>query len=287
MPRPTRALVGVLAAGLLVAGLVGWSRPSEPAPVQVVDAAAQDPVPVDVTPAPPRPAWAVDPADPGLTGRTLAEIRDRPELLADRRLPSPDLLPPPADGRFAATTGPITPDVQARMGTSWSEQCPVPLADLRHLTLVFRGFDGKAHTGELVVNASVAATVVEVFRRLFEADFPIEEMRLVTTADHLAPKTGDGNVTAAYNCRPASGQRRLSAHAYGTSVDINPFQNPFVRRGVVVPELAAAYVDRARVRPGMLTPDSPAVRAFAEAGWVWGGDWSYSKDYMHFSTDGS
>jgi hypothetical protein len=74
---------------------------------------------------------------------------------------------------------------------------------------------------------------------------------------------------------------------YGTSLDINPFQNPFVRRGTVVPELGSAYVDRGRVRPGMLTPDSPPVRVFAAAGWVWGGDWVHSKDYMHFSTDGS
>ncbi|HWH28028.1 MAG TPA: M15 family metallopeptidase, partial [Mycobacteriales bacterium] len=141
--------------------------------------------------------------------------------------------------------------------------------------------------GELVVHRTVATHVVEVFRALFEADFPIEEMRLVTTADHHAKPTGDGNNTAAYNCRTRVGQGRWSAHAYGTAVDINPFHNPMVRRGTVVPEHGWAYVDRARVRPGMLTADGPAVRAFRAAGWVWGGDWTHSKDWMHFSTDGS
>jgi hypothetical protein len=287
MPRSSRLAAARLAAACLAAA-AATACTAEPAAVEVVDAAAAAPLPVDApVEAAPRPAWATDPHDAPLSGGSLAEIRDRPELLADRRLPSPDVLPPPPDGRFRSTVGEVTAEVRGRMGESWSEACPVPLADLRHVTVVFRGFDGRAHTGELVLHATAAGTVVEAFRRLFVADFPIEEVRLVTTADHHAPATGDGNATAGYNCRSARGQSRWSAHAYGTSVDINPFQNPMVRRGTVVPELARAYVDRAHVRPGMLTPDNPAVQAFREAGWHWGGDWTYSKDYMHFSTDGS
>lgn len=289
VPRSTRLLAACLAAGSLTACTSAATGPAEQ-PVETtvfVDAAATAPVPVDVELVAPGPAWSVPPRPAPLPAQTLAEIRDRPDLLADRRLPTPEVLPPPADGAFAATVGPITPEVRERMGESWSEGCPVPLADLRHLTVVFRGFDGLAHTGEVVVHASVADTVVEVFRVMFAEHFPLEEVRLITTADHHAPPTGDGNVTAGYNCRRARGQGRWSAHAYGLSLDINPFQNPFVRRGTVVPELGAAYVDRAVVRPGMLTRDSPPVRAFAAAGWVWGGDWVHSKDYMHFSPDGS
>lgn len=284
MPRSARLLAACLTVGALVA-----CTSSGPAPEQAVfvDAAAAAPVPVEVELQEPGPAWSVPPRPAVLPAQTLAEIRDRPDLLADRRLPTPRVLPPPADDAFAATVGPVTPQVRARMGESWSEACPVGLADLRHLTVVFRGFDGLAHTGEVVVHASVADVVVEVFRVMFAEHFPLEEVRLVTTADRHAPPTGDGNVTAGYNCRKARGQGRWSAHAYGTALDINPFQNPMVRRGVVTPELGGAYVDRALVRPGMLTPDSPPVRAFAEAGWAWGGDWVSSKDYMHFSTDGS
>ena len=282
MRRSTR----LLAACLAVAAL-GACTAEAPPPVVVVDAAARAPVPVDVVPLPELPPWAVAPVPVDLPAQSLAEIRDHPHLLADRRLPTRSALPPPPDEQFSSTVGPITPEIRERMGESWSEACPVRLEDLRYLTLSFRGFDGAAHTGELVVNAVVVDTVIEVFRRLFAEHFPIEEMRLVTTADHHAPLTGDGNITAAYNCRTARNQRRWSAHAYGTSVDINPFQNPMVRRGIVTPELGAAYVDRAHVRRGMLTPDGPAVRAFREAGWQWGGDWASTKDYMHFSTDGT
>ncbi|HVM28269.1 MAG TPA: M15 family metallopeptidase [Mycobacteriales bacterium] len=287
MPRTLRLAAAWLAAATLVA-CGGVAQQVET--VAVVDAAASGPFAVDLQPveqAAARAAWAVPPVPVPLPAATLAEIRESPELLADRRLPTVSALVPPSGERFGSTTGPVTPEIRERMGESWSEACPVGLEDLRYLTVTFRGFDGLSHTGELVVHATAADAVVEVFRALYAEDFPIEEMRLITTADHHAPPTGDGNNTAAYNCRKARGQSRWSAHAYGTAVDINPFQNPMVRRSSVVPELGAAYVDRSNVRPGMLTPDGPAVRAFTAAGWVWGGDWTYSKDYMHFSTDGS
>jgi hypothetical protein len=69
-------------------------------------------------------------------------------------------------------------------------------------------------------------------------------------------------------------------------VDLNPFQNPYHRDDLVLPELASAYLDRDWPRPGMVRPDGPAVRAFASVGWEWGGAWSTLKDYQHFSIDG-
>jgi hypothetical protein len=163
----------------------------------------------------------------------------------------------------------------------------VPLRRLAYVTVSFRGFDGHAHTGELVVAARVAPQVVQVFRELYEARFPIEEMRLPTTADLRAKPTGDGNNTAAFVCRAARGQRSFSAHAYGIAIDVNPFQNPEVRRDLVLPELASAYKDRAWKRPGMFLAGSPEVRAFGRIGWKWGGSWKSLKDPMHFSLTGT
>lgn len=215
------------------------------------------------------------------------EIVLTPEVLRDRRLPTRSLLPPPANGEFTSAVGPITPALRARMGESWSSACPVDLPGLRYVTVSFRGFDGLAHTGELVLAAHVAEDVIGVFRKLFEAGFPIEEMRLVTTEDHHAPKTGDGNSTAAYNCRSIRGSSRWSEHALGTALDINPFHNPMVKRGVVTPEKATSYVDRTNVRPGMVVDPGVAVRAFAEIGWKWGGHWKSHQDWMHFSAGGT
>ncbi|GAA5147893.1 hypothetical protein GCM10023340_21000 [Nocardioides marinquilinus] len=213
------------------------------------------------------------------------EVRPTPPTLRERRYPTRDVLPPPPDGAWRSTVAPVTPDVAARL--TWSPGCPVALADLRYLTLSFRGFDGEAHTGELVVAASEADDVLSVFEALFAADFPIEEMRLPEPAELTAPPTGDGNNTAAYVCRPTTGQTSgFSAHAYGLALDLNPFMNPYLKDGLVLPELASSYLDRDDDRPGMVQPDSLAVREFARIGWSWGGDFQTLLDYQHFTATG-
>lgn len=277
MRRLLPLLLGLALSGCAASGSAPVAQPP----------ASPSPVPASPSPPPsPSPAWVVgaSPLPVGPDGFGIAS--GTPVVLRDRRLQQPDLLPPPAGGRWASVVAPVTPAVRARMGTTWSPACPVALADLRLLTVAFRGFDGRPHSGQLVVAARVADDVVEVFRRLYASGFPIEEVRLPGTADLEAPPTGDGNDTAGYVCRAARGQQRFSSHAYGTAVDVNPFQNPLVKRGRVLPELAVAYADRSRVRDGMHLPGGPAVEAFAAVGWTWGGTWTSSKDWMHFSADG-
>ena len=217
----------------------------------------------------------------------FGKVLPTPAALRDRRLPTLDRLPPPPGGRFRSSIRPISPAVRARMGTTWKPGCPVGLADLRYVTVSFRGFDGRAHTGELVVHRRVAAGVVSVFARLYRARFPIEEMRLVTGADLTARPTGDGNNTAAFVCRAARKQTRWSAHAYGLAIDVDPFQNPYQRGDLVLPELASAYLDRGDRRPGMIHPGDVVTTAFAAIGWTWGGTWRTPKDLMHFSATGN
>jgi hypothetical protein len=77
-----------------------------------------------------------------------------------------------------------------------------------------------------------------------------------------------------------------SQHAYGRAVDVNPFQNPYRKGERVLPELASAYLDRDEIRPGMILAGDPVTEAFAGIGWGWGGDWSTTDDWMHFSLNG-
>jgi hypothetical protein len=94
--------------------------------------------------------------------------------------------------------------------------------------------------------------------------------------------------TSAFNCRyaVASGPMRWSVHAYGRAIDVNPVENPYLEGGRVHPRSGRAYLNRARVRPGMAVPGGLLVRAFEAAGWSWGGRWSGSPDYQHFSATG-
>lgn len=205
-----------------------------------------------------------------------------PPELRDRRLPTVDTLPPPAaDAAFSWTAKPLDDETLNR--STWVPGCPVEPDELSYLTLSFWGFDDHPHTGEMIVAAAVAEDIVSVFRTLFEAKFPIEEMRIVTEADLDAPPTGDGNNTGSFVCRPVTGGTRFSQHAYGLAVDVNPFLNPYKRGELVLPELATSYLDRTSAAPGLITEGDVVVRAFEAIGWHWGGRWSSLRDYQHFS----
>ncbi len=219
---------------------------------------------------------------PGPQG--YAPAQPTPPELQDRRLITSDVLAPPSGEAFASTVREVPHEVAAR--STWVEECPVALSDLRYVTVSFWGFDDRPHTGELLVHRGAAEDLVGVFGRLFDARFPIEEMR-ITRADELdALPTGDGNNTAAFVCRPSRDSQRWSEHAFGLAVDVNPFHNPLVKGDTILPELATAYADRTWERPGMVLAGSEVVEAFAAIGWSWGGTWSSLADYMHFSHNG-
>lgn len=222
------------------------------------------------------------PVRPDGFGRVLPT----PPELRKRRLPTTDLLPPPPDAQFRSSVRRIGPKIRDRMGESWRPGCPVGLDDLRYVRVSFWGFDNEPHTGELIVHRREAHNVTRVFDTLYRARFPIEQMRLVTSTDLPAQPTGDGNTTAGFACRQVRQQSNWSAHSYGLAIDINPFQNPYARDDLVLPELASAYLDRSWQRPGVIQPGGVVTRAFAEINWTWGGSWQVPRDYMHFSATG-
>jgi hypothetical protein len=211
-------------------------------------------------------------------------VQPTPPELRDRRIITTDLLPPPVDGRFRSRITAVPADVARR--STWSAECPVKLSDLRYVTVSFLGFDGRGHTGELLLHQTVAADVVTVFQQLYTVGWPIEQMRITSPADLNAKPTGDGNDTSAFACRPVRGSKSWSQHAYGLAIDLNPFHNPYVDGSTVLPELSTSYADRSRRLAGMNLPGSPPVNAFKAIGWGWGGDYSSKKDWMHFSSNG-
>lgn len=171
------------------------------------------------------------------------------------------------------------------MSSSWRSGCPVPLTELSYLTLTYRGFDRAAHTGELVVAAAVAGTVVSVFHRLYDAGFPIRSMRLVDDFGGSDDASMAADNTSAFNCRLTTSGASISQHAYGQAIDINPLENPYVSGDQVEPPGGADYLDRPN-RQGVIHHGDSCQSAFAAVGWSWGGDWSDPKDYQHFSANG-
>ena len=191
---------------------------------------------------------------------------------------------PPASG-FTGSSVSIDADLTARLASSWRAGCPVPLADLRYLTLTYRGFDGADHTGELVVAASVADAVLATFKELYQDGYPIASMRLVDDFGGDDDASMAANNTSAFNCRPITGGGGFSEHSFGTAIDVNPVQNPYVSGSTVLPAAGRPFVDRPLV-PGVIHDGDPVVQAFAAHGMRWGGDWRGPIDYQHFSVSG-
>jgi D-alanyl-D-alanine carboxypeptidase len=189
---------------------------------------------------------------------------------------------------FRGTVSAIGPSLRAYMtGRSWHPGCPVPISRLRLLTLTYWGFDHRPHTGKLVVNADVSNTVVSVFRRLYDARFPIRRMQLVDDYGGSDFQSIEADNTSAFNCRAATGSTHWSNHAYGHAIDVNTIENPYVDGGRTSHPASRPYLDRSWHRPGMAYPGGVLVQVFAAVGWGWGGSWSGSiHDYQHFSVDG-
>jgi hypothetical protein len=176
----------------------------------------------------------------------------------------------------------------AELPYSWHSGCPVGPAQLRRVRLRYLGFDGRAHLGQLIVNARVTGDVVFVFQTLYAARFPIRQMRPVDVFHGSDSRSTAADNTSSFNCRfaVAAGPKHWSMHAYGEAIDINTVENPYIQTGRVSPANAKAYADRTNVRPGMAVEGNVLVRAFARVGWGWGGRWAGSPDYQHFSTNG-
>jgi hypothetical protein len=189
---------------------------------------------------------------------------------------------------YHARVQPIPPSMRAQMiGVSWHRGCPVGLADLRLVTLTYRGFDGGDHTGRLIANRDAASALVAVFRRLYAARFPIRRIEPVDRYGGDDYRSIEADNTSAFNCRTATGSTRWSNHAYGRAIDVNPIENPYVSGGTSSHRASAPYLDRTRHRPGMAYVGGVLVDAFQSVGWGWGGSWSGSvRDYQHFSVDG-
>jgi hypothetical protein len=93
------------------------------------------------------------------------------------------------------------------------------------------------------VHKSVAEDVRDVFVALFESkSLAIARMDLIDVFGGNDEASMAANNTSGYNCRKASGSRRLSSHALGLAIDVNPLVNPFVWKKGTSPKGGGGFV---------------------------------------------
>lgn len=187
---------------------------------------------------------------------------------------------------FTAT---VLPDsVFARMrGRSYPEGCKVARSDLRYLRLSHWTSADKEQVGEMVCNKAIADDLLDIFRQLHKAHYIIESIRLIDDFNADDERSMCANNTSCFCYRAVAGSKKLSRHALGMAVDINPLYNPCVRqqksgKRTVQPTTASPYVDRQRSFPQKIDKSDLCYRLFVAHGFRWGGAWKRSKDYQHF-----
>ena len=171
-------------------------------------------------------------------------------------------------------------------GLSYKQDCTIPYEDLRYVRVLYTNFNGGTSTGELICNQAIARDLVEIFYELYQAEYRIESIRLIDeyNADDLLSM--EDNNTSCFNYRTVEGTTKLSKHAQGLAIDINPFFNPYITyengKEKVSPADSEAYADRSKPFAYKIDEHDLCYKLFTEHGFIWGGHWNSCKDYQHF-----
>ncbi len=176
-------------------------------------------------------------------------------------------------------------------GKSYQINDSVPLSALRYLKMPHYNYNGEIQVGEMIVNKEIQEDVFNIFKELFMERYQIQSMYLIDNywtgdSDTTDAASIDVNNTSAFCFRQISGGSKLSNHAYGKAIDINPQQNPYVSYSSGSAKWfnsnANDYIKRDTGLSHMITHDDLAYKVFKKYGFQWGGDWSSPKDYQHF-----
>lgn len=186
---------------------------------------------------------------------------------------------------------PISDAVFSRIyGKSYKKDCRVLRSSLRYLHLLHYTEDGRIKLGEMICHKDIADDLTDIFRKLFEAKYPIENMQLIDNYGADDIRSMEHNNTTCFNYRTVAGSKKLSNHSLGKAVDINPLYNPYVKRRKdgtykVSPEKGRKYADRTKTFKYKIDRNDLAYRLFKQHGFRWGGDYRSLKDYQHFEKE--
>ncbi len=176
---------------------------------------------------------------------------------------------------------------QRMLGKSYKSNCTVARSELRYLRLSHFDANGNEHVGEMVCNKLIANSLINIFKELYRHKYPIERMQLIDDYDADDELSMRSNNTSCFNFRIIAGSQKLSKHAQGLAIDINPLYNPYVKKGkdgkrIIQPATAGKYADRSKATPYTIKQGDLCYRLFVKYGFTWGGSWRSVNDYQHF-----
>lgn len=169
---------------------------------------------------------------------------------------------------------------------SYKENCTVPREELRYIKVLHYNLNKQICLGEMVCNKDFANDLIDLFKVLYDAQYPIEKMILIDNYDADDETSCADNNSSAFNFRFVAGTTKLSNHSTGCAVDINPRYNPYLRWVnedlSFSPKNGICYIDRSADFPYKIDKEDLCYKEFTKRGFTWGGNWTSLKDYMHF-----
>ncbi len=168
----------------------------------------------------------------------------------------------------------------------WSDDCPVSLDILKEVNVLHKDFSGATKQGSVIVLNEIADATLKIFKRLFEIEFPISKAIPIDYYNGSDVDSMNDNNSSGFNCRKIMDKDKWSSHSYGTAIDINPTQNPYVlidhkkAEALIYPKKGTMFLNRGLHEKGMV---EPIVEIFSQYGFTeWGGNWIDRLDYHHF-----
>ena len=188
---------------------------------------------------------------------------------------------------------PISEELKEKMrGKSYASDIDETIVNfdmLRHVVIKYNDFDGNTADGELVCNELIAQDLLEIFKELYENGYMLEEVSLIDKYDADDDTSMEANNTSCFNYRLVDRSTKLSYHAYGLAIDVNPLYNPYVEYGkgeggsdYICPTQSVPYAYRDKEFPYKIDENDLCYKLFKQHGFIWGGDWNSCKDYQHF-----
>ena len=155
---------------------------------------------------------------------------------------------------------------------------PDLINNLMIINVEYFSFDNKLHRGQLVINKIIEKDIVELFELIKQNKFPVKSVIPIVKYDWSDCISMLENNTSCFNYRTVSGTNKLSNHAFGIAIDINPMQNPYKFKNFVSPKGATYNIKKA----GTISEKSEITKFLLHRNWNWGGYYKSIKDWQHF-----
>jgi len=168
-------------------------------------------------------------------------------------------------------------------------ECPREIFQQQELLEIeYFNFQNQKCLGQVVVNNKIIPEIKEIFKFILEIKFPLQSVIPISYFNFNDILSIEKNNTSGFNYRYILNTNRLSNHAFGLAVDINPEQNIYFKldqNGKEIFRYPVGGIYDKNVA-GTLYAEHPVVLKFKELGFKWGGDWTDYKDYQHFEKVG-